>query len=130
VAERNLRIAHEVLDAVARRDLEALIELTDPEVEWHSAFAVGGHYEGHDGIRRYVADMKDAWDLVRLEVDHEMAVGEVVVFIGRIQYRGKGSGVQGESESGYVLTFRDGSVVRFRPFQDPQRALESIGLSE
>jgi ketosteroid isomerase-like protein len=130
MSEENISLAHLVIDAVERRDLEALLNLTDPGVEWHSAFAIGGHYQGHEGMRRYVRDMNDAWDIVRLDIDHELAVGEVVVFIGRIQYRGKGSGVEGESESGYVLKFRDERVVSFRPFQDPEKALEAIGLSE
>ena len=46
--------AMEVLDAVGRRDPERLIALSDPEVEWHSFFAIGqegGFYRGHDGTR-------------------------------------------------------------------------------
>lgn len=130
MSRENLALAHEVIDAVERRDLEGLIDLTDPNVEWRSAFVAGsgGVYRGHAGIREYVRDMKDAWDIVRLDVDHEIAIGEVVVFVGRIHYRGKGSGVEAESESGYLLKFRGGRVVTFRPFRDPEKALETIGL--
>jgi len=128
----NIALAHEVIGGVERRDLERLIELTDPEVDWRSAFVAGtgGVYRGHDGMREYVSDMIDAWDIVRLEVDHEIGVGDVVVFVGRIHYRGRGSGVEAESESGYVLKFRGGKVVQFRPFQDPEKALETIGLTK
>jgi ketosteroid isomerase-like protein len=122
-----------VIDAVEHRDLAGLISLTDPEVEWRSAFVVGGSgglYRGHDGLREYVSDMNDAWDIVRLEVDHEIAVRSVVVFVGRIHYRGKTSGVEAESESGYMLKFRAGKLVRFRPFQNPEEALEAVGLRE
>ena len=81
-------------------------------------------------MRQYVRDMNDAWEVVRLDVDHEMGVGNVVVFVGRIQYRGKGSGIAGESQSGYVLEFRQGRVVCFRPFRDPEHALKAVGLPE
>ena len=130
MSRENLALAHEVIDAVERRDLEALIDLTHGDVEWRSAFVAGtgGVYRGHTGMREYVHDMKDAWDIVRLEVDHEIAVGEVVVFVGRIHYRGKGSGVEDETESGYVLKFADGKLVGFRPFRDPEAALEAVGL--
>ena len=123
-------LAHEVIDAVEHRDLGRLIELTDPDVEWRSAFVAGtgGVYRGHAGMHEYVSDHNDAWDIVRLDVDHEIGVGEVVMFVGRIHYRGKGSGVEAESESGYLLKFRDGRVVTFRPFRDPEKALETIGL--
>jgi ketosteroid isomerase-like protein len=130
VSKSTLRLAHNVIDAVERRDETALLELTDPEVRWHSAFAIGGFYEGHAGMRRYVRDMVDAWDVVRLDIDRELDVGDVVVFVGRIQYRGKGSGVAGETESGYVLKFRGERVTLFRPFPEPATALASLGQEE
>jgi len=132
MSQENVVMAHEVIDAVERRDLSRLISLTDSDVEWRSAFAVadGGLYRGHAGMRRYVTDMNDAWEIVRLEVDHEIAVGEVVVLVGRIHFRGKGSGVEAESASGYMLKFRQGRVVCFRPFREPEKALEAIGLPE
>ncbi|MDQ3554693.1 MAG: nuclear transport factor 2 family protein [Chloroflexota bacterium] len=129
----NVELAHQVIDAVERRDLTSLIDLTDPEVEWRSAFVVGGTggvYRGHEGMREYVKDMNDAWEIVRLDVDHEIGVGNVVVFVGRIHYRGKGSGVEADAESGYMLKFREGRAVRFRPFREPEKALEAVGLSE
>ena len=130
MSRENLALAHDVIDAVEARDIDRLIELTDSEVEWRSAFVAGtgGVYRGHNGMREYVRDMKDAWDIVRLDVDHEIGVGEVVLFIGRSHYRGKGSGVEAESESGYLLKFREGRVVTFRPLRDPEKALETIGL--
>ena len=132
MSQANLLLAHEVIDAVERRDAERLVELTDGDVEWRSAFVAGkeGGYRGHAGMREYVADMNDAWDIVRLDVDHEIGVGDVVVFVGRIHYRGKGSGVEAESESGYMLKFRDRRVVTFRPFRNPEGALEAVGLRE
>src|SRR3954447_17147366 len=130
MSQENVRLAHEVIDAVERRDLEALINLTDPDVDWRSAFAVSGNYRGHAGMRRYVKDMTDAWEVVRLDVDHELGVGDIVLFIGRIHYRGKGSGAEAESESGYMLKFRHGRVVCFRPFREPEKALEAVGLQE
>src|SRR5215212_2916723 len=132
MSQENVGLAHQVIDAVERRDLKSLIELTDSEVEWRSAFVVtgGGLYRGHAGMREYVKDMNDAWEIVRLDVDHELGVGDIVLFVGRIHYRGKGSGVEAESESGYMLKFRQGKVARFRPFREPEKALEAVGLAE
>src|SRR5215212_5543066 len=132
MSQENVGLAHQVIDAVERRDLKSLIELTDSEVEWRSAFVVtgGGVYRGHAGLREYVKDMNDAWEIVRLDVDHEIGVGNIVVFVGRIHYRGKGSGVEAESQSGYMLKFHDGRVVTFRPFQEPESALEAVGLRD
>ena len=125
----NLKLAHAVIDAVEVRDADALVELTHPEVEWQSKFVVSGTaggYRGHDGIREYIQDMNDAWGLVRLEVESELWVGDLVVFVGRIQTRGNESGVESETESGYLLKFRDGKLVRFAPFSDPEQKLEAV----
>ncbi|MBA2764117.1 MAG: nuclear transport factor 2 family protein [Thermoleophilaceae bacterium] len=130
MSQENLAAAHAVLDAVEHRDLDALMHLTDPEVDWHSAFALGGHYRGHAGMRQYMKDMNDAWGIVRLDVEAKLGVGDIVVFVGNIHYKGKGSGVEDETRSGYVLKFHDGRCISFRPFREPEAALEALGLPE
>jgi hypothetical protein len=53
-----------------RRDIEAVLERLDPEVEWHPGIAaqVGGEvtvYRGHDGYRDLIRDLDEAfaeWD--------------------------------------------------------------------
>src|ERR1700736_6093533 len=113
MSQENVALAHKVIDAVERRDLSRLIDLTDPEVEWRSVFAeVGeeGVYRGHPGMRRYVMDISDAWEVVRLDVDDQLEVGDIAVLVGRIHYRGKGSGVEAESPAGCMIRFHRGRV--------------------
>jgi ketosteroid isomerase-like protein len=133
MSQEKLALAREVIDAVERRDLSRLIELTDPEVEWRSVFAeIGeeGLYRGHSGMRRYVGDITDAWEIVRLDVDDELEVGDIAVLVGRIHYRGKGSGVEAETPAGYMIKFHQGKAVCFRAFREPEQALEAVGLEE
>jgi hypothetical protein len=103
-----LALARQVMEALGRRDLAAVIAVADGEVELHSFFAQlggGGVYRGHDGTRQYVSDLTDAWDLVRADVD------------------------DGDRDPGrWMLTRRQGKVVRFRAFREPERALEAVGL--
>jgi ketosteroid isomerase-like protein len=129
----NAELVQEAIDAVARQDLTRLIELTDPDVEWHSLLAQLGEegvYRGHDGMRRYVKDLGDAWDFLRTQIDDFLAVGDVVLVVGRLRYRGKGSGVETESPAGYVAKFREGRMVYMRAFREPEQALLTLGLSE
>ena len=133
MSQENVEIVRAAIDAVARQDLTRLIELADPEVEWHSFLAQlgeGGVYRGHDGLRQYVEDLRDAWEFLRTDVDDFLAVGAVVVVVGRLRYRGKGSGVETESAAGYVTRFRDGRLVYMRAFRDPEEALMALGLPE
>lgn len=125
-----VKSVRDLLDAVARRDLARLLELTDPEIEWQSFFALHGQeYHGHEGIRRYLSDLGEAFDYLRPLPDDLLGVGEVVVGAGRIHYRGRASGVETESSAaGWMFKFRDGRVLRFRAFREPERALEALGL--
>ena len=103
MSQENVRVAREVFDAVRRQDWSRLIELTDPEVEWQSFFAVGekaGVYWGHSGIHRYVDDLKDTWETLDPTLEDELSVGAVVVLVGRIRYRGRCSGVESQSPAG------------------------------
>jgi ketosteroid isomerase-like protein len=132
MSQENLELASEAVDAVARQDIERLIELTDPDVEWHSVFAQlgeGGVYRGHDGIRRYVRDLSDVWENMRTNVDDVLSVGAVVLLVGRLHYRGRGSGIETESPLGIVAKFRQGRIVYMRAFQEPEQALLATGLS-
>jgi ketosteroid isomerase-like protein len=133
MSQETVELARGVMAALGRRDLETLIDSADPEVEWHSFFAQlgeGGVYRGHVGTREYMRDLGDAWEIVRADVDDAIAVGDVAVLVGRIHYRGKGSGIETETAAGWMLKFRHGKVIRFRAFREPEEALEAAGLRE
>jgi ketosteroid isomerase-like protein len=132
MTSQNLNLATEIVDAVARRDLSRLIELTDPDVEWRP-FATGlmeeGAYRGHDGIRQYVRDLDDAWEVLRADVDDGLAIGATVLLVGRLRYRGRGSGVETENAAGWVIKFRDGRLISMRAFRDPEHAIGALASS-
>jgi ketosteroid isomerase-like protein len=129
MSQENVQMARKVLDAFGRRDAALLVAMSDPEVEWHSFFALaeGGVYRGHDGARRYMRDLDDAWEIGRAEVDGGLGAGDVAVLVGRIHYRGRGSGVESASPAGWMFKFRDGKVLCFRAFREPAQALEAVG---
>ena len=112
VSRENLESVRRVLEAVTERDLAALMSLTDPEVEWRSFFAAllrGGEYRGHEALQRYVDDLNDAFEVIRPEAIQLLEVGDLVVGVGRVCYRGRASGVEAEDASvGWVFRFKDG----------------------
>ena len=132
MSQENVELARTVLDTLGARDAERLIELSDPEVEWHSFFALSerGVYRGHDGTRRYMSDLAEVFEVAEAEVDEALGIGDMALLIGRIHYRGKGSGVESASPTGWVLKFRECKVLSFRAFRDPALALEALGLEE
>jgi ketosteroid isomerase-like protein len=128
----NVELARRLMEIVSRPDADELVAMSHPEVEWRSFFAVGeegGVYRGHDGIRRYLKDIDDAMVILRPEVEDTIAVGDIVVLVGRVHYKGRESGAESEVAAGWVLEFRGGKLISFRAFREPERALAAIGLS-
>jgi ketosteroid isomerase-like protein len=132
MSQENVELAREILAALATRDPSRLIALSEPDVEWHSFFALSeeGVYRGYEGTRRYMSDLSDAWEVGRAEVDDALGIADFAVLVGRIHFRGKGSGVESASPAGWMLKFRDGKLLRFRAFREPAQALEAVGLAE
>jgi ketosteroid isomerase-like protein len=133
VSQENVELAREVLNALGERDAERLISLAHPDVEWRSFFALGerdGVYRGYDGTRRYMGDLGEVWGVARADVEDALGLGDVTVLVGRLHYRGKGSGAESETPAGWMLKFHLGRLVCFRAFRDPEQALETVGLRE
>jgi ketosteroid isomerase-like protein len=133
MSQENLKVALNAVGAVANMDADKLVRLTDPEVEWFSLIAQlgeGGVYRGHGGIRQYVGDLRDAFELFQSEVHETCALGEVVLLFARLRYRGKESGIETEVTAGYMAKFRAGRILRMRAFREPEQALEAVGLRE
>jgi ketosteroid isomerase-like protein len=130
MSRENVELAHAAVEAVAQMDPARLVEITDPNVEWHSFLAQlgeGGVYRGHDGMRQYAMDLREAWDTFQATVVDSLAIGEVVLLVSQLRYRGKGSGVDAESPAGHMIKIRAGKIVLMRSFRDPEKALEAVG---
>ena len=129
MSRENVEAARRVLAAVGERDLADLLDLTDPQIEWHSFFAIGeGVYRGHDAMPHYMRDLDEAFEWLRPEASDLLDVGDLIVGVGRIHYRGKDSGVEADSPTGWVFRFSGGRLQYFRAFREPERALEAVGM--
>jgi ketosteroid isomerase-like protein len=120
------------MEALGARDLDRLVALSDPGVEWHSFFAAlgkGDAYLGPEGTAQYLQDLDDAFESAHAEIDGALAAGQVVLMSGRLRYRGRDSGVDAAADAGWMLRFRAGKLVVFHAFRDPERVFERIGPS-
>ena len=117
--------------AIATKDLDALVAISDPEIELRSFFAMaaGGGYHGYEGLREYVRDLDEAWESLVPEIDDTLVVGDVVLAVGRLHYRGRGSGIDTEATSMWVFGFR-GQLLSVHSFSDPERTLLSLGVRD
>jgi ketosteroid isomerase-like protein len=135
MSQENVESFKRAVEAYNRRDVEALLEELDPEVEWHPALEVllGGEatvYRGHEGVRELLRDTDEALGEIQVDFTRIQDLGDRIVGIGRLRTRGKESGAATESPWGGVATFKDGKAIQIRTYLDPKDALEAVGLRE
>jgi ketosteroid isomerase-like protein len=116
-----------VFAAFAERDLERVLELIDPEVEFTTVTAdYAGRtepYSGHEGMREYFRDVALVWDDLRLTPREFREVGDSILVTGRVNARSPARIVDGST--GWVWRVRNGRVVYGRVYAsagDAERA--------
>ena len=132
MSQENVGAIHRMIDAFNARDFDGILAEFDPELEFHSRFtAVGGVYRGEAGLRRWHADLGDAWDYLQLRLDRVVDVNEeTIVVLMTLTGKGRGSGVEIRQEIAQLHTFRAGKVLRLVTYTDRAEALEAAGLRE
>ena len=96
MSEENVEIAKRANDALNRRDVDALMELATPDIEFNSAMSgtsEGRSLRGREGIEALFADIRDTWEKHRMVIAVIRDLGDRVVGLGRLEGRGKASGV-------------------------------------
>jgi ketosteroid isomerase-like protein len=133
MSEENAKVARQTFDAIGRWDIDALLTFYDPDVEFLPLTGTrveSGGYIGHAGVRAYFEEVGEVWEAMRPHADDVRTVGDHVLLLGGCAVRGRGSGAESDSPMAWVLTVRDGKVVRHRGYASRAEALEAVGLSE
>ena len=95
MSKENVELHRRLVAPFNRHDIEAFIACLDPSVEYHSVMTVpgGAVYHGHDGVRKYFGDFKDAWgDEFRVEPEAFFDLGEQTLLFYVLHGRGRQSG--------------------------------------
>jgi ketosteroid isomerase-like protein len=133
MSQENVEVVRHAYGAFLRRDWNSMSDLVDPDAEFRGT--VGGLEEGRvaRGVQgfRQVFEKEDleAWDERRFEPEDFIDAGDCVVVLQREYRRGRGSGVELETETAIVFGMRGGRVMRIQGYMDRVLALEAVGLS-
>ena len=119
-------------EAFNRRDLEALMELLDPDVEWVQDQSVAPDadvYRGKEDTARFFETILRDFEHLEFEPEEIIDAGDRVVVVSVARGRGKASGAEVEARFTHVWTLRDGKAVRAVFYADHEKALADAGLS-
>jgi ketosteroid isomerase-like protein len=121
-------------DALQRRDLTVVDEVASPDVVVKEAPGMspeGRTYRGREEVRAFIARLFKFWAHVNFEVLRIVwADDSRAVIASRYTTTGRGSGVELTTDSGNLVEFRDGRIVRWTFYRTVEQALEAAGLSE
>jgi ketosteroid isomerase-like protein len=133
MSQGNVEIVRRSLEAYAGGDIETMLSFVDPDGELRSAIiggAEGKVYRGHAGFRAWFAETQAAFESLSTDLIEFRDLGDRVLGFGRVHARGRGSGVELDSATGWVFTLRDDRIVRAEGYLSRGEALEAAGLSE
>jgi ketosteroid isomerase-like protein len=125
-ANDNIATVRRSFELICDVDLDSLLELYDPEIEFLPVTGTrveSGGYHGHQGVRDYFEEVAPIWETMKPYGTHFQAIGNAVVVYGGCVVRGRGSGAETDAPMAWVVTLKDGKVTSHRGFRDGESAL-------
>ncbi len=103
-----------------------------PDVEIRTGISdafQGEPFRGHEGARQWLAALDENFETWTIVMDEFREQEDVVVVLGSVHARGRGSGVELDQQVGWVYEFRDDKMFRLNTYYDHAQALAAVGLS-
>ena len=133
LSEQNIDLHRRIMEAIRKRDVEAGIAISDPEIELETVFTAvgGGAYRGHDGLRRFQKEFEEVWgDQFFIEPEAFFDFGERTLVFTVVRARGAQSGAEITIPAAQVLRWRNGLCVHFKAYAHREDALKDLGVAE
>jgi ketosteroid isomerase-like protein len=134
MSQENVEIVRSGYEAFARGDIEGVLEIMDPEVEWAPALAPLLGVEpvrGKDALRRFLSeDLASGFDDFEARALSIEDLGESVLVHTHFAARGRASGVPVSLEAFSLIKLRHGKTISYRDYETRAASLEAAGLRE
>jgi ketosteroid isomerase-like protein len=120
----------EALRAFNEHDLDALVEVLDPEIELH---AMKGLRKGPEAVRRWATrapgGVQQTIELDELYEDGTEGGGGTAVALVTRRWHWEEDGTEASSEElALVFGLREGKILSWRPFLDPAEGMRAAGF--
>jgi ketosteroid isomerase-like protein len=129
MASANVETLKRGYDALNHGDLSVVLELLDPDIEWHEPAPSpdAGAHRGRDSFERFLRGWLESFDGFRVEPERVVERGDDLVAVVRQTGTGRASGLQVEAHLAHVWTVADGRAVRWEAVPDVETALGNGG---
>jgi ketosteroid isomerase-like protein len=133
MSDENVEAARQLIHDFNRRDLAAMTERFDPEIEWTPvgpAAVERAVYRGRDQVSDGFAATWETWEVFQLEEHEARDLGDSVLWLGRARLKGGASHLELDQEFAIRITMDGGKIVRIKGFRTWDEAIEAARLRE
>jgi ketosteroid isomerase-like protein len=129
VGEADVEALERGYAALNRGDLSVVLELLDPDIEWHEPgpSLEAGTHRGRDSFERFFRSWLESFEGFRVEPERVLQRGDRLVVVVRQTGAGRSSGVQVETRLAHVWTVANGKAVRWEAVAEPETVLGDGG---
>jgi ketosteroid isomerase-like protein len=119
-------------EALSRRDVDALLELCDDDIEIYKAPGVVEMVsdltpQGRERAAQYLRGWLASWEVYEPVVEHLRESGDVVVALTQVRSRGSGGQFDLDEQMADVFTVRGRRIARMRLYVSRDEALRAAG---
>jgi ketosteroid isomerase-like protein len=132
VSRENVDFVRRGLETFNRGEWDEVFEgWFDPEIVWADppGFPGAGVHHGREAVKQRFADLAEMLEGFSVQLEELFDGGDDVVAFVRTGGRGRASGIDVSRPVAWVLTVRDGLIVRVVGFEDRDAALTAGGLA-
>ena len=126
----DLAVVRSAYEAFGRGDLDALMPLLHPEIEWRTTAQIPfeGTYRGIDEFLHAMSEWTEPFDDLTTTVEEVIDVGDRALVRHRMQGRGRDSGAAVDLVLWQLVSVRDGQLVAMHDYITREEALEAAQL--
>lgn len=130
VTADTLAVVQAAYRAFATRDIESLLALLAPDVEWgepdNPSIPSSGTRHGVDGVRDWLRIGNDTEEILAFEPERFIAQDDAVAVIGRTTVRARPTGRTYGTDFVHLIVVQNGRIRRFQEFFDTAAAAEAF----
>ena len=128
--QASLELVRAAYRAFATRDIDSLLRLVSPAVEWGEPvdplIPTSGTRNGLSGVLEWLRIGQDTETILAFEPSRFLADGDTVAVICRTTVVARSTGRTYDTDFVHVVTVDDGRIVRFQEFFDTWAAAEAF----
>jgi uncharacterized protein len=132
--QENLALVRQGYEAFGRADLEQLLNLLDPQVNWITSgpadLPIAGTRRGRAAVAQFFGTLLDVVDMLRFEPQEFIAHRDKVVVLGTDTVRVKATGRTIDGRWAHVVTVLNGKIVEFESISDVSALVAEVRAAE